>query len=454
MKFVKSLLATTLALAVAGAAHAAVSPEQAAKLGTSLTAVGAEKAGSADGSIPEYTGGLTTPPANYQTGSSFRPDPFAAETPRLVITGKNAAEHAGKLTASTQELLKRFPSFRVDVFPTHRTVALPQNVLDNTAKNAVGAKTSEGGLALENTLPGVPFPIPSDGNEAMWNHLLRYQGVGFSNKYDSWNVDSSGVASLSTTGTFFIEYPLYAPQRPAGTVDAAEVFYKIKLQYTGPARRAGEAVLLMDAVNPLKQSRRGWQYLPGVRRVKLAPDLAYDTPNPGTAGTATYDDAFMFNGAMDRYDFKLVGKQEMYVPYNTYKLSYHEKAADITTPNHVNPDLMRWELHRVWVVEATLKPGKRHIYSKRTFYLDEDSWIALASDEYDSSGQLYRGGFAHLTYSYDVQAPDSLNHMIYDFVSGAYNMNGFYGPYGGLKYIEPLSKAQWVPESLAGTGIR
>ncbi len=61
-------------------------------------------------------------------------------------------------------------------------------------------------------------------------------------------------------------------------------------------------------------------YLPGQRRVKAAPDVAYDTPNPGTAGATTYDDAFMFNGAMDRYDFKLIGKKEMYVPYNAYKL--------------------------------------------------------------------------------------------------------------------------------------
>lgn len=453
MKFAQTLLASALALAVAGGAQAAVAPDLAAKLGTTLTSVGAEKAGNADGSIPAYTGGLTTPPASYQKGSSMRPDPFASDTPRVVITGKNAAEYAGKLTASTQELLKRYPSFRVDVFPTHRTVALPQRLLDNTAKNAVGTKSLEGGVALENALPGVPFPIPNDGYEAMWNHLLRYQGHATHLKYDSWNVDASGHASLATTGTAYLEYPLYDPTRTTPAKES-DIYFKTKLYYQGPARRAGEAILVQDAVNPLKQERRGWQYLPGQRRVKLAPDIAYDTPNPGSAGGSTYDDGWVFNGALDRYDFKLIGKKEMVVPYNTYKLNYHEKAADITTPNHVNPDLMRWELHRVWVVEATLKPGKRHIYAKRTFYLDEDSWIALASDEYDANGKLYRGAFAHMAYSYDVQAPNSDNHMFYDFVAGSYNILGLYGPYGGVKYIEPLSKAQWAPESLAGTGIR
>jgi hypothetical protein len=449
----KYLLATTLAVAVSTAAHAAVSPDQAAKLGSSLTPVGAEKAGNADGSIPEYQGGLTTPPANYQQGSAFRPDPFASEAPTLVIDGKNAAQYAGKLTASTQELLKRFPSFRVDVYPTYRTVALPQRLLDNTAKNAVGTKATEGGMALENALPGVPFPIPNDGYEAMWNHLLRYQGHATNLKYDSWNVDSSGTASLATTGNAYLEYPLYDPKRTE-PAKASDIYFKTKLYYQGPARRAGEAILVQDAVNPLKQARRAWQYLPGQRRVKLAPDIAYDTPNPGSAGSSTYDDSWVFNGALDRFDFKLVGKKEMYVPYNTYKLNYHDKAADITTPNHVNPDLVRWELHRVWVVEATLKPGERHIYSKRTFYIDEDSWIALASDEYDARGQLYRGAFAHMAYSYDVQAPNSDNHLFYDFVSGSYNITGVYGPYGGVKYIDPLSKAQWAPDSLAGTGIR
>ena len=217
----------------------------------------------------------------------------------------------------------------------------------------------------------------------------------------------------------------------------------IKLLYTGPARRAGEA--LHGRSTPSirsKQPRRAWQYLPGQRRVKLAPDLAYDTPNPGTAGAATYDDVFVFNGAMDRFDWKLVGKKEMYVPYNSYRLIVRTRTRPTCTkPNHLNPDFVRWELHRVWVVEATLKPGKRHIYSKRVFYLDEDSWAALASDQYDARGQLYRSSFAYLSYSYDVQAPYVDKFAIYDFSSGAYNITGLFGPHNGLQVHDRAAEA-------------
>jgi hypothetical protein len=452
MTFIKTVLAASLAMVLAAQAQAAVSTQEAAKLGSSLTQVGAEKAGNADGSIPAYSGGLTTPPASYKAGDSMRPDPFVNEKPLLVIDGKNVDQYKNLLSATTVELAKRFPSFRVDVYPTHRTVSLPQAVLDNGVKNASGAKSLEGGLAIDNVLPGVPFPIPQSGNEAMWNFLLRYQGVSINSKYDSWNVDSAGVASLATTGQAFISYPIY--ENLTQPISSADVYYQMKLAYTGPARRAGEAIMLKDAANPLQQPRRAWQYLPGQRRVKLAPSLAYDTPNPGTAGAGTYDDVFVFNGALDRYDWKLVGKQEMIVPYNTYKLTYVQDPKSITTPNHLAPDFVRWEKHRVWVVEGTLKAGARHIYQKRRFYLDEDSWTALASDQYDARGQLYRGSFAFLSQSYDKQVPDSTPFMIYDLVGGSYNINGVVGPYGGIKYIDPLSKAQWSSESLAGSGIR
>ena len=272
MKFAQTVLAASLAMIVAAQAHAAVSAQDAAKLGSNLTLVGAEKAGNADGSIPAYNGGLTTPPASFKSGDSMRPDPFANEKPVLVIDGKNVDQYKGLLSATTVELAKRFPTFKVDVYPTHRTVSLPQAILDNGVKNATGAKSLEGGLAIDNVLPGIPFPIPQSGNEAMWNFLLRYQGVSISSKYDSWNVDSAGVPSLATTGQAFISYPIY--ENLAQPISSADVYYQMKLSYTGPSRRAGEAMMLKDAANPLQQPRRAWQYLPGQRRVKLAPNLS------------------------------------------------------------------------------------------------------------------------------------------------------------------------------------
>ncbi|WP_166365337.1 DUF1329 domain-containing protein [Pseudomonas akapageensis] len=440
MKFAKSLLTASLFMAPAINAHASVSSETAASLGSSLTFVGAEKAGNADGSIPAYSGGLTTAPAGFKTGDTMRPDPFAGEKPLLVINGKNVDQYQGMLTATTVALARRYPSFRIDVYPTHRTAALPQAVLNNSRRNATAAKSLNGGRAIDNAMPGVPFPIPQSGVEAMWNFLLRYQGVSITSKYDSWSVDAAGVPSLAVTGEAFISFPMY--ENMTKPISNTDTYYQMKLSYTGPARRAGESIMLKNAVNPLQQPGRGWQYLPGQRRVKLISVLAYDTPNPGTAR------------ALELYNWTLVGKQEMIVPYNTYKLTYVQDPKSLTTPNHLAPDYVRWEKHRVWVVEGNLKPGAKHIYQKRRFYLDEDSWAALASDQYNASGQLYRGSFAFLSQSYDKLVPDATPFMTYDLALGTYNINGVVGPHGGIKYIEPLSTAQWSPESMAGANIR
>ncbi|MFZ3183372.1 MAG: DUF1329 domain-containing protein [Pseudomonas sp.] len=456
MKVLQNLLVVALTVTAAQMAQAAVSAQEAEQLGTSLTRVGAEKAANAAGTIPEFTGGLPvdTAPGNYHKGDAMRPDPFANEKPVLVINAKNMAEHKDQLTSTTLELLSRYPDYAVNVYPTHRSVTLPQPYLDNSVKNATGARSVDGGMGMENALPGVPFPIPLTGTEVMWNHLLRYQGHTLTTKFDSWNVDSAGSVTLATTGEGFVEFPLSDPGRIAVPAAADETFYRMKLYFTGPARRVGESQLLQDSVNPLKQPRRAWQYLPGQRRVKLAPDLCCDTPNPVSAGISTYDDAFVFSGEMNRFDWKLVGKKEMYVPYNSYKLTYAPDTTQYIKPDYIAPEMTRWELHRVWVVEATLKPDARHIYHRRTFYVDEDSWVAVASDEYDARDQLYRGSFAFIAPSWDVQAANAITHMLYDLMAGTYSVTGVYGPHGGVKYIDKLSKAQWSPESLAGAGIR
>ena len=449
------LCAGLVAALASGSALAGVNASEAQQLGTTLTAVGAEKAGNADGSIPAYTGGLTRPPAGYKAGSGVRPDPWAGENPLYSIRAVDMAKSAKFLTAGAQEMLRRYPkTMRVDVYPTHRSMAFPDFVLANTRRNAESVSTTDGGMGLQGTYAGFPFPIPKTGQEVMWNHLLRFNGSTYFTKYDSINVNAAGKAVLATTGEIYVDYPYYAPERK-GQSAPNDIYFRTKIAYTAPARRAGEALLAQDYINPTKFGRKAWQYLPGQRRVKLAPEIAYDTPNPGAMGRSTYDEAWVFNGAMDRYDWKLLGKREMLIPYNSFRLVYAKDPYAATTPGHVNPDNVRWELHRVWVVEATLKPGKRHIYAKRVFYIDEDSWIAVASDQYDARGQLFRSGFVYTNPSYDLPAPSASAQSFHDFVGGGYNITGLLGAYDvGLKFIKPLSNSAWTPDGLAGAGIR
>jgi hypothetical protein len=283
----------------------------------------------------------------------------------------------------------------------------------------------------------------------MWNHQLRFSAVCDRRRISAYHVEPSGAATLSSTAHVLESYPYWDAKAPD-----ANVYFRFRIHYDGPARRAGEAMMLVDPVDYVQRGRRGWQYLPGQRRVRLAPDLAYDAPNAATAGAQTFDDALLFNGKMDRYDFALLGKRELYVPYNAWRAVYGATAKELLRPRFLAPELVRWELHRVWVVEATLKPGKRHVYARRVFYLDEDSWAALLSDQYDVRGQLYRVGMALMAPSYDVPAPWADPFLHYDLTTGAYAINGWPGASGWLRHVECPGEHEWSPDALAAAGIR
>ena len=374
----------------------------------------------------------------------MRPDPYAADKPRLVITGKNADEFKGQLTAVTYALLKRYPTMRVDVYPTRRPVVYPEEDPGEHRKECDAGQDDGRWHRPRERFARLPVPDPEDRQRGDVESPDALPGrcddvqIRFV-QYRLFRHRNVVHHRQSATRSFRI----FAPANIDKPLTGKDAFWLIKQEYTGPARRAGEALIIYDHVSPLAQPRKAWQYLPGQRRVKLAPEIAYDTPNPGVAGASTYDDAFVFNGAMDRYDFKLVGKREMIIPYNDYKAVYFPGGkANVTTPNHFNPDLVRWELHRVWVVEATLKPGKRHIYQKRTFYIDEDSWVAAASDNYDARGQLYRGMFAFTAFAYDAQALPITLQNGYDLVGGQYSSQGNCGLYTGIKFRDPFPRAR------------
>lgn len=451
MKFRISTLAALVAISFTGAALAAVGADEAAKLKTTLTPLGAEKAGSKDGAIPAWTGGMTKAPAGYKPGD-VRPDFFAGEKPLYSVTAQNVAQYADKLTDGVKGLLKKYPKYRVDVYPTHRTAAAPQWVYDNTFKNATQAKLTEGGFAVDGAFGGTPFPIPKSGNEAMWNAVLAWQGETLHHPSRCWMVTADGKIALASEGQQNKMFPYYAKN---GSLENYKGYYGVgRYVQSAPASKAGEAILAHDST--VSFSQRGiWQYLVGQRRVRRAPAVAYDTPDSVTSGVGFFDEAFMLFGPWDHHDYKLVGKKEILVPYNNNRADA-AKPEDLVGPQHLNPDLVRWELHRVWEVEANLAPGKRHVVAKRKYYLDEDSWQILLSDGWDAQGQLWR-----TSYTLTLLAPDtpalygSVFWGVYNLQTGGYYLNAASNGLTEQAATAPkLSEKFFSPEELANLGAR
>ncbi|WP_044875019.1 DUF1329 domain-containing protein [Pseudomonas sp. LFM046] len=416
-----SLISAAVALALsASSAMASVSAQDAAKLGTSLTPFGAEKAGNAAGTIPAWTGGITQAPAGYKSGQ-HHPDPFPEDKPLFTITKANLDKYKANLTPGQIALFNAYPdSFQMPVYQTRRSGSAPQWVYDNTVKNATSAKLLDGGNGFADAYGGIPFPIPQNGVEAVWNHITRYRGSYIVRRASEVAVQRNGDYSLVTSQQE-ARFKYYNQQGSYADLNNILFYY---LSFTkSPARLAGGATLVHETLDQVKEPRQAWGYNAGQRRVRRAPNLAYDTPIAAADGLRTADDTDMFNGAPDRYDWKLVGKKEIYIPYNNYKVSSPEvKYKDLLQPGHLNPAFTRNELHRVWVVEGTLKAGARHIYSKRTLFLDEDSWQAAVVDQYDGRGELWRVSVAYLKNYYDLPTTWSALDVFHDLQARRYHV--------------------------------
>ncbi len=413
---IAAFLLAALVFSLAPQCFAAITPEQAARLGQDLTPVGGEVAGNSSGSIPPYTGGLTMPPEGWSPEQGYV-NPFAGEQPLFTITAANMEQHKEKLTPGMQALLKRYRQFSMPVYPTHRTAALPEAVQAKVKAQAATVRLS--GYGLEN-LNGstTPFPIPENGLEAIWNHNLRYLGGGLKRTFIQTPIRANGTYTL-VRGYERRVFDTNMDQHRENHL------YSFIGKILSPASLTGNITLVHEPIDQTKEPRSAWIYSEGQRRVRRAPIIAYDAPIEGSDGLITNDEYDGFNGAPDRYDWQLLGKKEMYVPYNAYALkskllSYSELLQEGT----LNAKHMRYELHRVWVIQATVKAGERHMYPQRTFYLDEDSWNVLASDVYDSRGELWRVALHPLIQYYDANFPWYAASVWHDLLSGAYLVSG------------------------------
>lgn len=447
-------ITSALAMAISMGAAAAVSEQEVSKLGDTLTLFGAEKAANADGSIPEYTGGLPRDfaPEGFVPDSGQYPNPFADEKPLFTVDASNLAEHEEYLTVGAKALMQRFPDFRMEVYQTHRTIGYPEHVLRHCKNNAANATLTESGLGVQGAYACVPFPIPQSGLEVVWNNFLRYaEGLRTHVLQSATLVDSSGHRT-SLGDIHYHPVNLYAdPNKDKLEGHTSRMFHSTTI---GPPAQNGYILLQHYSIDYDEQDSQTWSYTPGQRRVRLAPEFAYDTPVSSYGGAIFYDEINGYAGRPDRFDWEIVGKKEIYVPYNNYDLLVASRE-DSLDDNFVKPEVMRWEKHRVWVVEGTVKQGERHTYAKRTFYINEDTWAVTATESYDNAGEIYRIGFFPTVSTWDYQTYYAMVNW-YDFTKNNYLMGNVVNlPGAKLEVFDDLGNpTKYRSTALSGRGIR
>ena len=421
MSIYRRFLALGLGALIA-TAQAKVPPEQMARLDKDLTPLGSERGANKDGSIPAWTGGLTSPPEGigYEKGKHL-PDPFAADKPLLRVTGANAGDYDQFITRGQKALLERHDSYFLDVYPTRRSCAHPDYVYKAARNNALVGELVSDGNGVAKAIMASPFPIPNNGLEIVWNHTLRYRGYKLQRQFTAIPVNQSGDYYQITVHDDAILRWSDPQKRNAEELDNISIYYL--LQTKAPARSAGFVVLVQESLNMSVEARRAWTYSPGTRRVRRAPTIAYDNPGTNSDGITTSDSFGGFNGAPDRFNWTVRGRSEKFVAYNNYRrvlVPYK----DLVGKKHINQEFMRYEKHRVWEVEGNLKDNFRHVYSRRVFYIDEDTKGIVATEIYDGRGQLWRVQELGGGVQYELPLCGGSGDTVYDLMVGRYLMLG------------------------------
>jgi hypothetical protein len=433
-----------------------LSADQVARLGADLTPIGAIRAGNEAGTIPEWTGGIRSAVEagfpDFRSGG-HHPDPFADDRPLYRITADNMAEYEDILTEGHKAMFRTYPGYFMDVYPTRRSAAMPERIYEATQRIAPDTHLIEGGNGFSGGAEGIPFPVPQNGLQAIWNHIVRYRTDSARRTIGQAPVTRDGnYTMVMFTDEYLGAYGLAGAREE----DLRNVIIYFKQTVTAPARLAGEVLLVHETLNQSLENRKAWLYNPGQRRVRRAPNVAHDNPRTASDGLATSDQLDVFNGSPERYNWNLVGRKEMLIPYNSYKLHSNQlRYRDILHPLHINQEHARYELHRVWVVDATLKEGTRHLYKRRTFYIDEDSWQAMVVDCYDNRDQMWRVQEAHSINYYDVPSFWSTLELTMDLQSGRYLGIGLNNEERGTyDFSVEYSRADFGPDTLRRAGVR
>ncbi len=436
-------------IALASGSRAEVSDSEARRLEADLTPMGAERAGNASGTIPAWTGGIRTPPTGFVPGER-EVDPYPDDPILYTVGADDIDAHADVLTEGQKARLRAHPeSWHMNVYATRRSASFPEWVYAAVRENATRARVVlEGKGSVTGARIGPPFPIPRSGLEAIWNHNLRWRGARVER--------SDGSAAVTRTGEHrtvlseqLLGLPYGARQPDAFGRQLPNILLAVRAMSISPSRVAGDATLVIEPIDQTHDPRKSWNYSRDLRRVFRNPWLGYDFPAQYSDGLRTVDDFWLFNGPPDRFDWKLLGRRELLIPYNAYRL--HSGAitpAQIVGPHHIDPDLARYELHRVWVVEATRKPDAEHIYTRRMFYIDEDSWQIALSESYDARGRLWRANEAHALNYYGIPVLWSTLEVFHDLKAGRYLVMGLDNERRTFRFSEGSDPREFSPNAL------
>lgn len=418
--------------------------------GPLFTPLGAEREGNAAGTIPAWDGGLTQPPASYMPGR-HETDPFPQDQPLFTVTAANAEEHADIISPGQRALLEAYPdTWRLPVYRSRRTAAYPEWVYQGVIDNARTLDPGDDllGVLSESARISSPFPIPMTGEQAVWNHNLRWRGLRVQGALARAAVTPRGNFTV-TLGEVDIGFPYGSPEVNSFSRTYPNLMGAFKAKVTAPSLLANDATLVLEPIDHRTSPRATWQYFEAIRRVIRRPYLGYEQPAPDSDSLRTVDDFELFNGATDRFEWTLLGKREMLLPYNAYRLHSDELGyGDIIRVGHINPDHARYELHRVWVVEGRLREGAKHIYSRRVFYIDEDSWQIGVSESYDLEGNLWRVAEAHALNFYTVPVQLATLYVYHDLKQWRYLVDGIDNERPPYRFLTSADPREFSPNAL------
>lgn len=447
-----TFLVSALAIsAIATSALAKVPEAQVNRLGQDLTPMGSEKAG--EGDIPAWTGGLQTVPSNvsYQPGDKLA-NPFASDPIKYTVTGQNMGQYEALLTPGYKAMLQTYPSYKMNVYETRRTCAFPDRYYEATKRNAQVGELVGGGSGVSEAIFGTPFPIANNALEMIWNHTLRYRAFKLVRQFAAAPVTRGGDYTLRIVQDEAILAWSDPSKQRAEDLNNISIYYIANT--IAPARAAGNVILVYEALNAQIQPRQAWQYSPGTRRVRRAPNIAYDNPGTNSDGLSTSDAFDGYNGAPDRYDWTVLGKNVRLVSANAYE-GESTPYRDYLQPAHINQDKVRYEARRVWEFEAKLRPNTRHVYSRRVYHNDEDAWQIATAELYDGRGQLWRVQELHQIQRYNVPLCGSAGEIVYDLQAGRYLALALQNEEPPVNYFaDELDPSRYTPNSIRQLGVR